>query len=149
MDPAGRPFVGWGSSKGARPNEDDVGHRPQQAHDETVRIEEATDLAAARALVRIEGDNSIERRDEVRNDGRAIGMEGDLQVAAIIFAQTLGQVTSPSQPGRSGWTGIPQPFEADSFGRRDRSGSTGRRQEAPRRRPLTSKNSPRNWELST
>lgn len=138
MNPARGPLMGWRGAHGAGPDEHHVGHRPEQAHDELIRVEEAADFAPARALIGLEGDHAIEGRDEVGDQRRPIGSQGHDQVAVVGRRELSRQVITAGRPaGRSAGFGtlFPESLEADraAGGGRDR-----HRQEPPPRRPLTS-----------
>jgi hypothetical protein len=88
-----------GRAHRAGPDEDDIRHRPKQAHDESIGIEEPADLAAAGAAVDVERDNAVEGRDEVRDDGRSIRAEGDAELAVVLVAQARRQSAAPAAQG--------------------------------------------------
>jgi hypothetical protein len=90
MRSPGRPLVRRRCPDRARPDEDDVGYRPEHAHDEAIRIEEPADLATAGAAIDIERNDTVEGRDEVGDDGRSIGTERDAQMAVVSIAEAWG-----------------------------------------------------------
>jgi hypothetical protein len=94
--------VGWRGAHGPGANEHDVRHRPKQTHDEPIRIEEPADLATARAAVDIERDDTVQRRDEVGDDGWPVAPEGDTEITGIAVTQPGRQSAAPEVPGRTG-----------------------------------------------
>ena len=148
VDASRRPLVRRCGPHGARPDEHHVRHRPQQAHHEPVGIEEPAHLAATRAAVCVEGDDAVDRRDEVGDDRRPVGTQVHPQLAVVAVVQ-LGweesaTAVSRDPPGRrpagrrAAAGRFPQPLEpwaASAVRGRSRLGPA---HDPERRRPLTS-----------
>jgi hypothetical protein len=79
MDEAGDPPIVRRRAQRPGPDEDDVGEGPQQAHHESVRLEEAADLAAASRLRGVVGDDAVDGGDEIGDDGGAVVTEGNTE----------------------------------------------------------------------
>ena len=131
----------------ARPDQDGVRGRPKEAHEEAIRCRRPADLPPAGAALGVEGDDAVDRADEVRDDGRAVGSQRDRQVSAVASGEVRRQGSSADPPFRRG-ASKSRSIRQSSAGGGLR---VGHRCHCHRRAPmpLTSKNSRRRLGCST
>ena len=71
-------------------DENCVRRRPQEAHDEAVGLEPATDLSATRGSDPVERDHAVERRYEVGDDRRPVVTKRDDERSRVSGSELLG-----------------------------------------------------------
>ena len=146
MDVPGRPHVVIARPDGAGADEDGVGGRAEQAHEEAIGREPAAHLASAGGPVGVERDDPVERADEVGYDRRTVGPQPNRQVRPVSPGE-IGREPTATLGVRPSILGLQQHLDPPGVGRRiGRQGCAGH---LDRPIPLMSTNSRRRSGCST